>query len=172
MNNPTKNNIPPNSEWLDIVNENDMIIGKAPRNEIYQKRLMHRIVHVLIFNDEGEMAMQLRSKKKSFCPLHWSTTVGGHVQTGENYEQAALREYQEELGTVTKLHLIRTLLYRNNHGPNKFLTIYRTTYNGPFTLDPNDVELVKFFNMDDIKYMIKNGEKFHPELLFILERIF
>src|SRR3990167_3639738 len=50
--------------------------------------LSYRIVHILLFNEKGEMALQMRSSHKKFCPNHLSTAVGGHVQTGETYEQA------------------------------------------------------------------------------------
>ena len=85
-------------EFLDVVDDNDEIIAHASITDIYNKKLPHRIVHVLIFNDKGEMALQKRSKHKSFCPNYWSTAVGGHVQQNESYLKAAKREFREELG--------------------------------------------------------------------------
>src|SRR3989338_2368529 len=93
-------------ELMDFVNEKDEVIGKALQKDIYGKLLTHRIVHVLIFNDKGEMALQLRSKNKNFVPDHWSTSAGGHVQSGETYEQAALRECEEELGIKLKMQFL------------------------------------------------------------------
>lgn len=159
-------------EILDIVNQHDEVIGKASRDEIYEKLLPHRIVHVLIFNDKKEMALQLRSKTVSFCPSHWSTTVGGHVQTGENYEEAAMREYEEELGIKSVLTFFDKVIYEVENKPKKFLTIFTTECNGPFSKDPSDVEKVEFFPLDTIRNMIQKGEKFHPELLFILQKYF
>jgi isopentenyldiphosphate isomerase len=77
-------------EKLDVVNERDEVVGSAPKDEIYTRSLRHRIVHILIFNDSEEMALQLRSKGMSFCPNHWSTAVGGHVSSGETCEGAAM----------------------------------------------------------------------------------
>ena len=34
------------------------------------------------------------------------------------------------------------------------------------------VEKVEFFSLDKIQEMINDGEKFHPELLFLLEKHF
>ena len=50
-------------EYLDIINENDQIIGQASKKDIYNKMLRHRIVHVLIFNNKNEMLLQQRNKK-------------------------------------------------------------------------------------------------------------
>ena len=84
-------------EYIDVVNMEDNVVSKADRREIYKKKLPHRIVHVLIFNEKNEMALQLRSQTVRFCPGYWSTAVGGHVQSGEGYKQAALREFEEDI---------------------------------------------------------------------------
>lgn len=159
-------------EFLDIVNDNDEVIGPASRDEIYEKLLPHRIVHILIFNDKNEMALQLRSKKVSFAPLHWCTAVGGHVQSGESYEAAALRECKEELGIRSELKIVGKEIYKASGRPKKFLTIFSAQYNGPFVKDEHDVERVEFFPLEKIKEMVANNEKLHPELLFILQKYF
>jgi len=158
-------------EILDIVDKEDNIIGQAPKDEAYAKKLPHRIVHILIFNDQGKMVLQKRAAV-SFCPHHWSTAVGGHVQSGEKYEAAALREYEEELGTKSELKFFSKDFYEIPGIPNKFLVTFKANFNGPFNPDPEAVEDVGFFDMDEIKDMINKGEKFHPELLFLLEKYF
>ena len=55
-------------EILDQVNENDEVIGNASRDEIYDKKLMHRIVHVLVFNAQS-MPDQLQGALAN-CGLH------------------------------------------------------------------------------------------------------
>ncbi|MFA5129279.1 MAG: NUDIX domain-containing protein [Patescibacteria group bacterium] len=159
-------------EYIDIVDGEDRVIGRATREEIYQKLLPHRIVHVLIFNDKGEMALQLRSDKVSFCPNHWSTTVGGHVQAGESYRRAVERECQEELGAKSKLEKFSKVFFEPKTAPKKFLMIYKTVHNGPFYPETDDVTKIDFFSIDKIQKMVREGEKFHPELLFILEKYF
>jgi len=159
-------------EFLDIVDENDDVVGKAEYGEVYERKLPHRICHVLIFNDKGEMALQLRSKHKSFCPNHWVTAVGGHVQTGENYEEAALREMEEEVGVKIPVEFVRKDRYEVEGSPKKFLGTFSAKFNGPFEVNPEEVDKVEFFSMDTIKKMVADGEKFHPELLFLLKREF
>ncbi len=159
-------------EFLDVVSDRDEVIGRASRDEIYKKLLPHRIVHILIFNDRQEMALQLRSKIASFCPGHWSTAVGGHVQSGENYEQAALRESEEELGIKSELQLLGSDIYEAKNRPKKFLRTFTTQYNGPFKTEEGAVEKVEFFPLEKIKQMILGKEKFHPELLYILQKYF
>ncbi len=159
-------------EYLDIVDKDDRVIGKASRDEIYARSLRHRITHILIFDDQEKMVLQKRSKTVSFRPDHWSTAVGGHVQAGENYEEAALREYQEELGTTSPLTLMSIDNFVSSIGHEKFLGVFKTSFSGPFSPDVEIVSEVKSFSLEEIKDMIKHGEKFHPELIFILNRYF
>jgi len=157
-------------EYLDVVDNYDNVIGKASEKDIYGKKLMHRIVHIIIFNDQGEMALQFRSRQKPFCPHHWSTSVGGRVQSGESYEAAAMREYEEELCRTGKLDFAFKDLYVGPMGAKKFLVTFTSVFNGPFKINPDEVERVEFFSLEKIQEMVESGEKFHPELLFLLEK--
>jgi isopentenyldiphosphate isomerase len=159
-------------EYLDIVDENDNVIKNAPRNEVYEKKLIHRIVHVLVFDKSGRMAIQLRTPNKSFCPDTWSTAVGGHVKAGETYEEGALREYQEELGVTSDIELAFKDFYNDGRGLRKFVATFKTTFEGPFHPNPDDIQRFDFFTMDEIGELIKKGDKFHPELLFLLKKYY
>jgi len=161
-------------EMIDIVNEKDEVIGQAAHEEIYSSFFNRRIVHVLVFNQKGEMAMQFRSKKKLFCPHHWSTAVVGHVQAGEEYEEAAKREMFEEIGVNLNLEFFSKDTFRNPDQPDhiKFLSTYTAIHEGPFKINVEEVEKFDFFSLDQIQKMIDNKEKFHPELLFLLLKHF
>ncbi len=160
------------TEILDIVNLYDEVVSQATRDEVYAKSLCHRIVHVLIFDDDGKMALQKRSQTVTFCPGYWSTAVGGHVQSGENYEQAALREFAEELGTSCDIVFFSKDLYEAKGSPVKFVTAFKAIYTGAFNPNPDDVETIDFFSLHEVQAMIERGEKFHPELLFLLNKYF
>lgn len=159
-------------EVLDVVNLNDEVVGQAKEEDIYAQLLPHRIVHVLIFNKKGEMALQLRSARKSYCPLHWVTSVSGHVLAGETYEQAALREMKEEIGVDLPLEMFKKDPYNDERNLPRFLVTFKATYDGPFTISPREVERMEFFSIGKILEMIQKGEKIHPQLLFLLQKHF
>ncbi len=159
-------------EILSIVNDKDEVIGEAARPDIYAGNHLHRIAHVLVFNDQGEMALQKRSANLRFCPDHWSTAVGGHVLAGETYENAAAREFQEELGVSAPLEFLAKDFYQPEGSIHKFMTTFTATFNGPFNPDPNEVSEVDFFPIAEIKAKVDRGEKFHPELLYLLKKYY
>src|SRR5436189_1813515 len=87
-------------EIFDVVNERDEVIGQECRSEVHRLGLRHRAVHVLIFNQRGEVFLQKRSMQKDTFPGAWDSSASGHLDRGEGYDDCALRELQEELGVV------------------------------------------------------------------------
>ena len=155
---------------MDIVDEKNNVIGNAPNTLIYEKKLNHRIVHVLIFNDKGEMAIQKRSKTKRFLPGYWCTTVGGHVKANEEYIDAAKRETLEESGVEPEIEFISTYKFPDDRGMTKFLGVFKANHNGPLIPDGKEVEAIEFFSKQQLQEML-NKEKFSPELVFLLDEV-
>jgi 16S rRNA (adenine1518-N6/adenine1519-N6)-dimethyltransferase len=85
-------------EVFDVVDEQDLPVGTATRAEIHRRGLLHRAVHVLVFNKRGDLLLQQRSMFKDVHPGVWGSSVSGHLDAGEGYLAAALREMNEEMG--------------------------------------------------------------------------
>jgi isopentenyldiphosphate isomerase len=87
------------NQQLDNVDEQDQVIGQAPRSECHgNPALVHRVAHVLVFDRSDRLLLQKRSMTKDIQPGRWDTSVGGHLDPGESYLEAACREMREELG--------------------------------------------------------------------------
>lgn len=85
-------------EYLDIVDGNDNVIGKKKRSEVYAESLSNfRVINAFIINPKGEIWLPRRPSNKRIFPLCLDMSVGGHVASGESYEEALKREAQEEL---------------------------------------------------------------------------
>ena len=89
-------------EIFDIVDEHDEVTGQATRGEVHAQGLLHRAVHVLVFNKRGDILLQQRSMLKDAHPGVWDSSVSGHLDAGEAYETAAIRELAEEMGIDAK----------------------------------------------------------------------
>lgn len=97
-------------EYLDIVDDNDMVIGKKKRSEVYAEHLSNfRVVNAFIINSKEEIWIPRRSANKKIYPLCLDMSMGGHVTSGESYEEALKRETQEELNIDTDKIIVKFL---------------------------------------------------------------
>ncbi|MEN8760379.1 MAG: NUDIX domain-containing protein, partial [Desulfobacterales bacterium] len=90
--------IPIQEEIVTIVDEENRVVGAAPRSRMRGDGLPHRATYILVFNDEGEIFVQKRTTGKDIYPGYYDVATGGVVLAGESYDDAAMRELAEELG--------------------------------------------------------------------------
>lgn len=168
--------MPSNMEMLDIIDDDDRVIGQTTRPEIYARAYPHRVVHVVFQKSTGEIALQKRGANQSFLPGHWGPGVGGHVQAGESCEAAARREAREEVGALlSHLEYLGKYWYHfstNGTASKKVVAVFRTPWDDTLAPTSDEGDEIQFLSLGQISDMIRNGEKFMPELLFILEKEF
>lgn len=102
-------------ELVDVVDEQDRVVGRARRADAYAQRLRHRCVFVLVRDSDGRIFVHRRTASKLVFPSHYDMFVGGVVGAGETYDAAAAREAREELGAPLSVPPRRlfTFLYEN-----------------------------------------------------------
>jgi len=146
------------TEYFDIVDENDRVIGQAPRSSCHgDPSLVHRVAHVLLFNSRGDLLLQKRSVCKDIQPGKWDTSVGGHLDPGETYLEAAIREMREELG-VSGVPL--TLLYHSkirNEIESENVATYLTIYDGKVIFAPSEIDEIRFWSPQEIESLLGKG---------------
>jgi 16S rRNA (adenine1518-N6/adenine1519-N6)-dimethyltransferase len=131
-------------ELFPLVDEDDRVIGSAPRPKVHGDNLRHRAVHILIFSSNGEVFLQKRSQWKDRHPLAWDSSAAGHVAAGEDYDAAAARELEEELGIATPLQRVAKLPASPRTG-QEFIWIYRGQWDGAFRLNCAEIEAGGYF---------------------------
>jgi isopentenyl-diphosphate delta-isomerase type 1 len=136
-------------EIVVVVDEEDKVLDYLPRKEVHDKKLLHRTISVLVFNNKGQVMLQKRSMKKDSNPGKWSFATGGHVGKDETYNQAAERELIEELNLTVKPKLFKKMII---HDPahTTMTTIYEINFNGPFKFNPEETDEVRFFSKKDL----------------------
>ena len=85
-------------EMLEIVDENDNILGLETREKVHKEGLLHHEIHVFFLTPKGEIIFQHRAKDKDTYPDKLDATVGGHVDPNMTYEETAVKECKEETG--------------------------------------------------------------------------
>ena len=160
---------------FDIVDENDQVIGSAPRREVHDRGLRHRAVHILIFNAAGEVFLQRRSPTKDRHPNTWDSSCSGHVDTGETYVTAALRELGEELGLEGLGADFLEVLFKVDaceQTGQEFVWIYRARHEGPFVLNPDEISGGQFFPPQYVaEAMAAKPSEFAPALRYVWPRV-
>ncbi|MBI2529850.1 MAG: NUDIX domain-containing protein [Candidatus Diapherotrites archaeon] len=148
-------------EIIDIVNSKDEIIGKSTLREAHEKGLLHRAVHVWVFNPKGELLMVKRSKNMFIAPLHWGGAMGEHLKAGEDYESAAIRGLREELEIrKPKLKkLVKKKLIDGGKGKycnSEFVQLFKCKHNGKMKFSRMEIADGGFYSIDEIRKAVKS----------------
>lgn len=143
-------------EILDIVNENDDVVGALSRDEIHRDGLIHRASHMLLFNSAHQVFLQKRSMSKDNDPGLWDSSSAGHVDTGESYRQCAVRELEEELGLIISTDdlTMRFKLRPVSATGMEFAVVYTLISDQPLTLDSTEIDDGKWLNLDNVDFWI------------------
>ncbi|MDC9729867.1 MAG: NUDIX domain-containing protein [Methyloprofundus sp.] len=148
-----------NEELIAVVDKNDQFIENRARNEVHKLGLRHRAVHILLFNDAGQLFLQKRALSKDVNAGLWDTSAAGHVDAGEDYATCAHRETIEELGVCVDATL--KFLFKLPALPEtgmEFVEVYRCRHNGPFTLEVAEIDDGQWFSTEDISMRVKAND--------------
>lgn len=160
-------------EIFDVVNERDEVVGQAPRSEVHAKKLLHRAVHVLVFNARGQLFLQKRSMLKDTAKGKWDSSSSGHVDSGEDYDTCAVREVWEEIGLKLDQAPERILrIAACAETGQEFVWVYRCESEGPFTLHPEEIERGAWFAPEEItRWVTEQPRDFARAFVLIWQKL-
>jgi len=188
-------------EVFDVVDANDVVTGQATRREVHAKGLWHRAVHVLVFEPVGaavvqerrrgpevqpysgggesvggrRVFLQKRSMAKDTAPGRWDSSCSGHLDSGEEYAVAAVRELGEEIGLRVSGPEVLTEVLRLSATADtgwEFVRVYRTESAGPFSLHPAEIERGEWWAVEDVtRAVAERPEIFARAFRFIWGRV-
>lgn len=138
-----------------IVNEKDEVIGAMDMMQAHQEGRLRRAARVFVLNEKGQVLLQRRSESV-LHPLLLDQSVGGHVDEGESYHEAAKREMAEELGIdAVPLEEVVTSYRTEYH----FNAIYRTRIHSQdeVSFDPDEVAGVTWYDPDELSVKVEQS---------------
>jgi len=134
-------------EIFEIVDDGNNVIGTATRSQCHgNPGLCHRTAHVIVLNKSDDILLQKRSKGKDIQPGKWDTAVGGHLMAGETFEQAAVREMNEELGIPSdrQINFLFNMKIRNEI-ESENVAVFSIVYPGPFKIQETEIDEIRFW---------------------------
>ena len=147
-------------ELLEVVDEKDNAVGIQDREIVHSSRLWHRLAHVLLYNQNGELLLQMRAPNKKVYPNKWDCSCSEHLKPNEAYDVAAKRGLEEELG-IREIGLKEVLYCRGDYGDegNVISKVFVCkTDKTPTSIDTEEVYMYKFFTESGIKRMLADNE--------------
>lgn len=160
-------------EYFDIVDKNDLVIGKVseenskmiPPNQL-------RFINIIITNNDKILVPKRSSNRKIF-PNCYDFSVGGHVNSGEDYINAAYRELKEELGISDCILNEKLYLTPYNSESKTFQKVYMLEYNDDINnYDKGGIEKLFWFTVEEIKEMISvEPENFKDDYIVVIDEL-
>ena len=162
------------TEFFDWVDKNDHVFGVASREDAHRLDLFHRAVHIYAFSESGGLWLQQRSHHKDLEPGLWTVSCSGHVDRGEDYLTASVREFSEELGVSIQASELDNIFYSapTRETGYEFITSYKLSR--PVHPIPCETEVlgVREVQLADLKtWMQKEPEQFSSSFRFLIPHI-
>lgn len=159
-------------EWFDVVDEHDRVIGSALRREVHARGLLHRSVHALVSDAAGRVLLQRRSMRKDLYPNQWAASASGHVDRGEDYDTAMVRELGEELGIhVSTVPQRICRIEACEETGREFVWVYRCRHDGPVQANTDEISEIVWSTPAEIdRWVAERPEEFAPSFLLVWER--
>lgn len=150
-------------DLVEIVDHNDVQTGEIKtRKEAHEQALPHRIASVFVFSNDGRLFVQIRRDNGRY-----DHSVGGHVNAGETYIQAAKREMYEELSILAPLSPVAMSIIEDcretGYGPIVHMHgLFQTIAPKNWSFAPNDeVADLKLMDISEIDAdMSKNPDNY------------
>lgn len=146
------------NELFPIVDEDGNILGSMTRGHAHDgSKILHPVVHLHVFNSKGELYLQHRPAWKDIQPDKWDTAVGGHVDLGENVEQALKREVREELGITDFAPESLGHYVFESKREKELVYVHRCVYDGEIHPSKGELNGGRFWTQQEIAENIGKG---------------
>lgn len=144
------------AEMWDLYDKNRTKTGRLMRRgDPIPPGGYHLVVHVCIFNREGQMLIQQRQPFKQGWPNRWDFTAAGSAVAGDSSQQAAERECLEEIGYRLQLDGMRPQMTLNfPDGFDDYYAVQREVDLTTLKLQYEEVQAVRWASLDEILQMM------------------
>lgn len=165
------------TDELILVDSNDREIGHTDKAACHDGHgILHRAFSLFVFNPQGELLLQQRSKDKRLWPGYWANTCCSHPRHGETMEQATARRLHEEMGMRCELRYLYKFEYQADYGDlgaeHELCWVYVGQTSDPARVNATEVNDWRFVSVADLDaQMDAHPERFTPWLKLEWQRL-
>lgn len=164
-----------------VVDEHNRFVRWEARRVIHEQRLVHRSVHVLLWDSAARLLVQRRHADKQTYPRYWDVSCAGHVEESDYvrgpddeldavYEAVAARELEEELGVRAALR--RIARFAPEPGVHyEQIQLFEARSDGPFRLQAEEVEEHRLLTRAGTEALLGSGEPVTHALRWFLAQL-
>ena len=148
-------------EIFDVVDSEDIVIGKASRLQVHNNDLMHRSAHILVFNSTGSLFLQKRAMIKDESPGLWDSSAAGHVESGEDYISCAKRELKEEL-SLSDVQLDEVLsIPAQSTTFGEHVRVYKCVTDSNICINKNEISEGRYIKLSEVRALMQLNPEIH-----------
>ncbi len=160
-------------EIWDLYDEHGLPTGETHiRGEKIPAGRYHYVVHLCIFNDDGQMLIQQRQPFKKGWANLWDISVGGSACQGESNREGLARECLEELGLELDFGRIEpSVTVRGPDYFDEYYIVHASPRLESLILQVEEVQAVNWAELHEIETLHAEG-RFIPYSLSFLGYLF
>jgi isopentenyl-diphosphate Delta-isomerase len=157
-------------ELVNIVNDQNSVIGSISKKEAHDKGLLHPVIIAEVINSKGAM-MFVKQAPDRQDPGQYVSPVGGHIRSDESEIQALFRECEEELGfTPIKYNFKGKCIYNRTvcgRKENHYFIIYEIYSDQIPTLNTESVGYT-YLSKEAIKQKLQHEPEFFGDATHVV----
>lgn len=167
------------TDRIAVVDGHDRFVRWEQRRVVHEQQLVHRSVHVLVFDSQARLIIQQRHRDKQTQALHWDSSCCGHVEDSDYvagpdseldavYARVARRELLEELGIEAPLEVLAH--FAPIEGVHyEQLRLFRGLSDAAWVIQPEEVEAAQAVTRAELDAMLADpAVLITPSLRFFL----
>lgn len=157
-------------EIFDVCDADDRVIGQARRADVHANNQLHRAVHVWVIRSDGRLVAQRRSASKDQYPNALTSSASGHLDAGEDYLAAAVRELGEELGLFGVPLQFAVKLPASPATAYEHTVLYTLRTDAPLTPNAGEVAGLELYTKDELEHeLARPGDNLSPPFRELLQ---
>lgn len=140
---------------LILVDGDDRVLGYESKERCHcGEGILHRAFSIFIFNSQGQLILQRRSRYKWLWPMFWSNSVCSHPRQGEEIEPATHRRLLEEIGIDGSLQYLFKFQYQAQFqevgSENELCSVYIGKSDQEVTVDPREIDQWRYIGVEEL----------------------